>query len=48
MFVTRASELPRVSDDPDFPATLLGSWTTLYGPLDSAGLLQLELLQKLD
>ncbi|CAB4009072.1 Hypothetical predicted protein [Paramuricea clavata] len=31
-----ASELPRVSEDPEFPATLLGSWTTLYGPLDSA------------
>ena len=33
----RASELPRISEDPDFPGTLLGSWTTLYGPLDSAG-----------
>ncbi|XP_028415175.1 protein NipSnap homolog 1-like [Dendronephthya gigantea] len=31
-----ASELPRISEDPDFPGTLLGSWTTLYGPLDSA------------
>lgn len=31
-----SSELPRISKDGEFPATLLGSWTTLYGPLDSA------------
>lgn len=30
-----SSDLPRISDDSEFPAKLLGSWTTLFGPLDS-------------